>query len=227
LAGIIEGFLGFVIDLPILIMKGLGALGVETAKVWADAAERWWDEIKDWLGFSPSKIGLLIVKGIESIGGMLFDALMSPFKLAWDAVTKLWSGIGGVITEPLKKAWDTVQGWFGANKTVQPSVEKPAVNSKIASLAVPVDRPLTDKEIRSYKELDKVPEGESVKQTLESTEQKTDSVAAAQVAILNELKAIRQDLLDGKIAVNLDGQLVSTMMNRNNSFRGSYGSMQR
>lgn len=227
LAGIVEGFFGFIIDIPILILKGLGALGVETAKIWADTAERWWNELKDWFGFSPSKIGLLIVKGIEAIGDLLFNSLTAPFQRAWDVITKMWSGIGGVITEPLKKAWDTVQGWFGGNKTVQPSVGKPAVDAKIASLAVPVDRPLTDKEIRSYKELDKVPEGESVKQTLESTEQKTDSVAAAQVAILNELKAIRQDLLDGKIAVNLDGQLVSTMMNRNNSFRGSYGSMQR
>ena len=27
-----------------------------------------WDSIKDWLGFSPSVLGLSIVKGIESVG---------------------------------------------------------------------------------------------------------------------------------------------------------------
>ena len=189
-----------------------------------------WNWLKKTSGFmaeSPSKLGLMIVEGIKAVGTMLFDSLMSPFKLALDAIKGLWSGIGNVITDPLKKAWDTVQGWFGVNKIVQPSVEKPAINSKIASMTVPVDRPLTDKEIRSYKELDTVPESESVRKTLESTEQKTDSVAATQAAILNELKAMRQDLLDGKIAVNLDGQLVSATMNRNNSFRGTYGSMQR
>jgi hypothetical protein len=189
-----------------------------------------WNWLKKTSGFmaeSPSKLGLMIVGGIKAVGTMLFDSLISPFKLAWDFITKMWSGIGGVITEPLKKAWDTVQGWFGGNKIIQPSVEKPAFNAKISTFDVPVDRPLTDKEIRSYKELDKVPDREFVKQTLESTEQKTDSVSVAQIDILNELKAIRQDLLNGKIAVNLDGQLVSTIMNRNNSFRGTYGSMQR
>lgn len=210
------------------ILEGLKAVGPALkAVLWDPFVELWNWLKKTFMGESPSQLGLKIVEGLKAVGTMAFDALMSPYKLAWDAITKLWSGIGGVITEPLKKAWDTVQGWFGANRTVQPSLEKPVVNAKIASLSIPVDRPLTDKEIRSYKELDKVPEGESVKQTLESTEQKTDSVALAQVAILNELKAIRQDLLEGKIAVNLDGQLVSTMMNRNNSFRGSYGSMQR
>lgn len=210
------------------ILEGLKAVGPALkAVLWDPFVELWNWLKKTFMGESPSQLGLKIVEGLKAVGTMAFDALMSPYKLAWDAITKMWSGIGNVITDPLKKAWDTVQGWFGANRTVQPSVGKPAIDAKIASLAVPVDRPLTDKEIRSYKELDKVPEGESVKQTLESTEQKTDSVALAQIAILNELKAIRQDLLEGKIAVNLDGQLVSTMMNRNNSFRGSYGSMQR
>lgn len=210
------------------ILEGFKAVGPALkAVLWDPFVELWNWLKKTFMGESPSQLGLKIVEGIKAVGTMVFDVLMSPYKLAWDAITKLWSGIGSVITDPLKKAWDTVQGWFGANKAVQPSVGKPAIDAKIASLDVPVDRPLTDKEIKSYKELDKVPEGESVRQTLESTEQKTDSVAAAQVAILNELKAIRQDLLDGKIVVNLDGQLVSTMMNRNNSFRGSYGSMQR
>lgn len=211
-------------------IEGLKAVGNVLYDVIIQPFVDAWNWLKKTSGFmaeSPSKLGLMIVEGLKAVGTMVFDSLMSPFKLALDVITKMWSGIGGVITEPLKKAWETVQGWFGATKVVQPSVGKPAINAKISSLAVPVDRPLTDKEIRSYKELDKVPEGESVKQTLESTEQKTDSVAIAQIAILNELKAIRQDLLDGKIAVNLDGQLVSTMMNRNNSFRGSYGSMQR
>jgi hypothetical protein len=43
---------------------------------------------------------------------------------------------------------------------------------------------------------------------------------------LNELKGIRDDFASGRIAVNLDGQLVSTNMNRGNKFRGNYGAMQ-
>lgn len=211
-------------------LEGMKAVGKVFHDVIIQPFKDAWNWLKKTSGFmaeSPSKLGLMIVDGIKAVGTMLFDSLMSPFKLALDTIKGLWSGIGNVITDPLKKAWDTVQGWFGVNKIIQPSVEKPAINSKIASMVVPVDRPLTDKEIRSYRELDIVPQSESVRKTLESTEQKTDLVAATQSAILNELKAMRQDLLDGKIAVNLDGQLVSTTMNRNNSFRGTYGSMQR
>lgn len=189
-------------------------------------AWNWLKKTSGWMANSPSKLGLMIVEGIKAVGTMIFDSLMSPFKLAWDAVSKLWGGIGGVITEPLKKAWDTVGSWFGRNKTVQPSVEKPAINAKISTFDIPVDKPLSDKEIKSYKELDKVPDG-YVEKTTQYKEQKTNEIFDMQTAILNELKAIRKDLVDGKIAVNLDGQLVSTIMNRNNSFRGSYGSMQR
>jgi hypothetical protein len=227
------------------LIKNWGKIMDEFGKGWIEGLKAIWNVLYDviiqpfvdawnWLkktsGFmaeSPSKLGLMIVEGIKAVGTMLFDSLMSPFKLAWDAIKNLWSGIGNVITEPIKKSWDWLSGIIGNKKDLQPSLEKPAVNSKIPMIAVPVDRSLNDKEIRSYKELDKVPKSESVRQTLESTEQKTDSVAVAQAAILSELKSMRQDLLDGKIVVHLDGQLVSTIMNRNNSFRGTYGSMQR
>jgi len=182
---------------------------------------------KTFFGHSPSPLGDLIVVGLKAVGTMVFDSLMSPFKLAWDAITKMWSNLGSVITEPLKKSWDWVSGIFGANKTVQPSVGKPAIEAKIASVDIPVDRPLSDKEIKSYKELDNLPKGESVKQTDSITEQRPDAVSATQSAILDELKSIRQDLLNGKVAVYLDGQLLNTTMNRNNAWRGTYGSMQR
>jgi 4a-hydroxytetrahydrobiopterin dehydratase len=41
------------------------------------------------LGFSPSKVGLMIVKGITSIGDMMYNALTNPFKLALDFVNKV------------------------------------------------------------------------------------------------------------------------------------------
>ena len=40
-------------------------------------------------GKSPSELGLSIVDGLTSVGGMLIDALISPFKSAWDLIKKI------------------------------------------------------------------------------------------------------------------------------------------
>lgn len=42
------------------------------------------EKIKGWLGFSPSELGLSIVKGISSVGDVITNFLVSPFKKAWD-----------------------------------------------------------------------------------------------------------------------------------------------
>jgi hypothetical protein len=170
-----------------------------------------------------SKPGMLIINSIKLVGNTLFDLLTSPFKSAYNWIIDLWSGIGNIITTPLKKIWD----FIGNKRVIQASIEKPILSAKAASLDIPLDKALSDSEIKSYKELDKGITKDSVKQTSKSTEENTTSIAEMQSAILTELKNIRKDLLDGKIAVNLDGQLVSTTMNRNNSFRGTYGAMQR
>ena len=53
-------------------------------------AYEWVD--KYLLGHSPSKIGLGILEGIKSVGGMLLDALTLPFRTAFNFVSGLFGG---------------------------------------------------------------------------------------------------------------------------------------
>ena len=62
-----------------------------------------WDFIKPWLGFSPSEIGLRIVKGISSIGSLLFDAIIQPFIMGYNWIQSSFIGKllpGGTIESP-------------------------------------------------------------------------------------------------------------------------------
>lgn len=201
LAGIVEGFFGFIVDIPILILRGLGHLGVDTAKIWADTAEKWWNELKDWFGFSPSKIGLSIVKGISSVGPMLFDALTAPFRngLSWimdklpgmgKVAEKLRSGMGGLINKPLEAKLSGES----------PSVITP-VGMKVA--------------------------GEVASQTAIATaENKEKATAASDVLLGNILDAINtlnKNLESGKIGFYIDGQLMSATLARQTDFRRGYG----
>jgi len=239
--GALEGLFGFVVDIPLLLLKGIASIGPQWLKTFSKMADDIWISFKDFLGFSPSQLGLSIVNGIESVGMMLFSVLTSPFKLAWDFFknTAIQIGpmflnavgsIGGMmfnnITAPFKKAWDWISGLFGGGKNNQPTLEKSVVKSKSLSLEVPIDRPLTNKEIKSYKELDTVSQNNvTIKPSKETVEQKSDSFVEMQSAILAELKALNSNLMSGKIAVNMDSQLVSTTIGRNVRFRGEFGAI--
>jgi hypothetical protein len=59
----------------------------------------------------------------------------------------------------------------------------------------------------------------------QSTQEIGGTVSGNSNDVLNELKGLRADLASGKIAVNMDGQLVSTTMNRGINFRGQYGAI--
>ncbi len=59
--------------------------------------------IKPWLGFSPSEIGLSIVKGISSIRSLLFDVIISPWVMAYNWIQSSFIGKllpGGTIKIP-------------------------------------------------------------------------------------------------------------------------------
>ena len=59
-------------------------------------------------GKSPSEIGLSIVDGITSIGSILIDALIFPFKSAYTFVTELFGKIPEFITSVFKRGFDFV-----------------------------------------------------------------------------------------------------------------------
>jgi len=189
------------------ILEGIKAVGDALydalIKPFADALN-WIKSVLGFGGESPSKLGLSILNGILSIGSSLFNAITSPFKSAWSYISNL----------------------FSSNK-IQPSIEKPIVSDKLSSISIPVDRPATTNEIQSYRELG----GSNV----ETNKQEFKAITAPTAvnndpsiilqALLAEIKGLRNDLTAGKVAVNMDGQLVSTNMVRGNKFRGAYGAL--
>ena len=57
-----------------------------------EGAKEWLYDKLGWLGKSPSGIGLSILTGIKSVGGMLLDALTLPFRTAFNFVSGLFGG---------------------------------------------------------------------------------------------------------------------------------------
>jgi phage-related protein len=55
--------------------------------------QRVWNHISDFIGFSPSHLGLGIVRGIISVEDMLFDALTHPFDRAFDFIQNIFHSI--------------------------------------------------------------------------------------------------------------------------------------
>jgi hypothetical protein len=51
------------------------------------------EKISEWLGFSPSEIGLSMVKGLKSVGGMLLDAIITPFIMGYNKIAKYVPGL--------------------------------------------------------------------------------------------------------------------------------------
>jgi hypothetical protein len=191
-------------DLSFGILSGIASVIESIYNALNKPFERFWNWLKTtFLGSSPSQLGLMMVEGLKSVSGMIFESIIEPFK----------------------KAWNWISNLFG-KPTIQPTIQQPVVSSKAVELGVPIDRYVTEGEIKSYRELDEVPFTETQKKEREQAITTSTSNIELQTSLLNEIKGLRADLLAGRIAVNLDGQLVSVNMNRGLKFRGNFGAMQ-
>lgn len=193
-----DAFSELFFDLPNLILDGLKSIGSyiwETAKSWADGI---WNGLKSLIGFSPSELGLSILQGIVAIGPMLFDALTGPFRqgLAW--IMDKIPGMGSVA-EKLRG------GVVGAME----SVEQKLSNSSTGSTITPGTTKLEVSQDKSKAKEGAQPEASPTDRTL--------------LDILNAINTLNSNLASGKIAINLDGQLVSTTLARQTEFKGGFG----
>lgn len=142
-----------------------------------------------------------IVKGIVSVGAMMFDALTAPWRnaFAWimnkipgmsGIADKLSGGVSGLLKKPLEARVTT-----DTKSTITP------VGMKVAS--------------------------EVATQTASATvESKEKSSAASDVLLGNILDAINtlnKNLESGKIGFYIDGQLMSATLARQTEFRNGYG----
>lgn len=154
---------------------------------------------KWWLGHSPSGIGLSIVKGIASVGTMLFDALTWPWRkfLAW--VVEKVPFMGGIA----KKISGGVTGF----------VEDVGVLDKKVTIT-PEARASEKPETATA----------AAKATTEQNKQEQDSVTLGE--ILKSIRDLNSNLMAGKIGIYIDGQLMSATLARQTAFRGGYGTNQ-
>ena len=73
------------------IWLGIQTVGLVLYDVLVSPFVKAYEAISDWLGSSPSPLGLEIVDGIASCGKMIFNSLITPFTTAWKKI-KEWRG---------------------------------------------------------------------------------------------------------------------------------------
>lgn len=136
-----------------------------------------------WGGNSPSKVGLSILNGIESVGKALFDAITSPFKRAWDFVSSLFS-----------KLPNSVKSVFGAGDLVKSATPVGVENTISAGTPVTGDNTTATRTPAS-----------------EQNVVATNNVDAQQ-AVVKKLDELISLMKAGGIAINLDGKRVSEQL---------------
>ena len=159
-----------------------------------------------WGGHSPSKIGLSILKGITSIGGMLFDALISPYKMAWSFIKSGFSKMWGWAKAGASYISDKVTG--------HKSVESRATAAYVPAATITPNGTtvgISDKKKEA---------------TTTAADEKTSLLMTDDTGkkLLEAINGLRADMNAGKIAVNMDGSKLSTVLARSLEFRGSFGS---
>lgn len=161
--------------------------------------------IRHWFeGHSPSRVMVMISKGILAGGAMIFDALTSPWRrfLAW-VVDKI-PFLGETVADKIRAgATGALQDIGILEKKIVPA---PAVPTTITTAATPIEKP-------NYNQV----------LTPEQQKQK-DRDSNTMIELLNTMKQIHADLLNGKIGLYVDSQLLSSVISKNTSFRKGYGS---
>lgn len=168
-----------------------------------------WPFVKLWEWFtggplsgkSPSDLGLSIVKGIVSVGAMIFDALTSPWRnaIAWimskipgmsGIADKIAGGVSGFLKKPLEARVSTDN-----KSTITPTGMK--VASEVAT--------------------------QTATAVSENKEKSTASSDVLLGNILDAINTLNKNLESGKIGFYIDGQLMSATLARQTEFRNGYG----
>ena len=214
----------------VLIKAAIAAIGVAigwpVAAVIALAAAlylviKYWDVIWKY----AKMVGNAMWEGIKAVGTAIFDAIVWPFKKAYEWLSGIFLGespsqIGMMIAEgiksvgslilnnllwPFKMARWAIRKLFGG-KSIAGEVGSPTVASAGDEAAGAV-------------------RGAAAAGTTTTLKRKEDAVSLVptMMGILEAVNGLRSDLNQGKVAIYLDSQLVSTHSMRNTLFRKGYG----
>jgi hypothetical protein len=182
------------ISLIVMQFEMVGGKLWNTVKDWANAI---WSGMRDFVGFSPSRLGLSIVNGLISVGPLMLKALMSPFEALLRYISSV-PILGGLMSK------------MGIDVGPK-NVESKATAAYIP--AVTVSPTGTKIESRKEEKPGEKPKAESSGTTLDDL-----------IAVNKEMLSAMKSLLAKDPSVKLDGQLVSTYLARGQEFRGGFGS---
>jgi hypothetical protein len=182
--------------------KPFYGIGDALHKTFVEPFKRAWEWIKSiFVANSPSYMALQIVKGIAAAGAMIFDALTYPFRTAFAWILNKIPGMGDIAKRLQSGATGLLQ--------TEP-VEKQATAAYI-----PVAQFGT----------------EPIKTSVVDTSRKEKEAATAEKEesnrslsnILTAINNLNENLQSGKIAVYIDGQLLSTTLARQTGFKNGFG----
>lgn len=181
---------------------GVAAIG----KALYDTLLRPFVDVYNWImkhlgGHSASEIGISIVKGIAAVTSLIFDELTSPFRKFFAWVLEKLPGMGGIA--------DKIRGGMRGAYEDAGLLEKKMVARPIPATITTESVPLSKTSVITVPTTDQ--------QT--QNEQNTTTLAD----ILKSLKTLNDNLISGKVAVYIDGQLASSLIARSSAFGSGYG----
>jgi hypothetical protein len=205
--------------------RWLGPIGL----VWA-AVDSIYNIIKRWMGlwkdFQSGAISgwELIGKGLWAVAQGIFDAIVDPFKKAFEWLQGIFLGrspskiglmmVAGIkavgrmifdnLMNPFKLAWAAIKKLFGGSLATTP----------------------VDVATNQGQSVRPVITSASAETVAKAEENKMAATEKLLTAIANSINGLRSDLTSGKVATNIDSQLVSTVSYRQTLFRKGYGTNQ-
>ena len=233
-----DTFNDFTFGLAGLVVKGLASAGKYLYNIAKDWYNKIVDGIADLLGESPSVIGLKIVKGISSIGGMLVRVFQNMFgEVAnWIMASPLFrigsmildsiSSIGGSIFDSLIGPFKKGISWISEHVPGMSKLADKIIGTGNNIMGEPVETRAT----ATYANVANItPNGVIMSPTETKETTKPVSVAETKEAGLmtddqgDMIISLLKQLLDKDTNVTMDGQLLSSTLARQTAFRGGYG----
>lgn len=167
-------------------------------------------------------IGQKILAGLQAVAEGIFDTLIGPFKAVFGWLEKTFLGqspslIGEMIVAGIK----AVGGSLFNNLILPFKLAKMAISRIFGTKSIAGETPtpgIIDADSASATEV------RSAAATASGAERVYNQPKGVPSSgVIDAINSLRQDLINGKIAVYLDSQLVSLHSNRNTQFRRGFG----
>ena len=158
-------------------------------------------------GHSASELMLSVIRGIIGGGAKLLDVLTSPFRQFFAWVLEKIPFVGKNLAKGIRGGYTGALENLGVleKKITTPELIPTAITTEAVTAKSPTITP-------------------TIPPTLEESKQQQQN-STTLAAILKELCNLNADLTAGKIAVNMDGMLVSAQMDRMTKYKKGYGVM--